>query len=132
MTTVEEIVETMREKYGHERRTWVMDRGMVSEDNLEMLREAKASYLVGTPKSMLKHFERDLLELDWQQVESGVEVKLRPSPEGEGETFVLCRSRGRIEKEKAIREKQRVRLENELNKLKARNCGRWARKCGPS
>lgn len=120
VTTVEEIVETMRAKYGHERRTWVMDRGMVSEDNLDMLREARASYLVGTPKSMLKQFERDLLMQDWQHVESDVEVKLRPSPDGEGETFVLCRSRGRIEKEKAIREKQRVRLEAELNKLKAR------------
>lgn len=120
VTTVEEIVETMRKKYGHERRTWVMDRGMVSEDNLEMLREAKARYLVGTPKSMLKHFERDLLERDWEQVESDVEVKLRPSPEGEHETFVLCRSQGRIEKERAMREKQRVKLETELNKLKTR------------
>ncbi len=120
VTTVEEMVEMMREKYGHERRTWVMDRGMVSEDNLEMLRDAKASYLVGTPKSMLKQFERDLLEEDWEQVESAVEVKLRPSPEGENETFVLCRSRGRIEKEKAMREKQRVKLEAELGKLKSR------------
>jgi transposase len=120
VTTVEEIVETMREKYGHARRTWVMDRGMVSEDNLEMLREAEASYLVGTPKSLLKQFEQDLLEQDWEQVESDVEVKLRPSPDGENETFVLCRSRGRIEKERAMREKQRLRLENELDKLKAR------------
>lgn len=120
VTTVDEIVEMMREKYGHERRTWVMDRGMVSEDNLDLLRGAKASYLVGTPKSMLKQFEQDLLEQDWERVEADVEVKLRPSPDGENETFVLCRSRGRIEKERAMREKQRVRLETELNKLKAR------------
>lgn len=120
VTTVEEMVEMMRTKYGHERRTWVMDRGMVSEDNLEMLRVVKASYLVGTPKSMLKHFERDLLEQDWEQVEPEVEVKLRPSPEGENETFLLCRSRGRIEKERAMREKQRVKLEADLAKLKAR------------
>jgi len=120
VTTVGEIVERMREKYGHERRTWVMDRGMVSEDNLDMLRQAQASYLVGTPKSMLKQFEHDLLEQDWEQVEAGVAVKLRPSPDGENETFVLCRSRGRIEKERAMREKQRSRLETELNTLKAR------------
>ena len=120
VTTVDEIVEMMRDKYGHERRTWVMDRGMVSEDNLKMLREAKAKYLVGTPKSMLKQFEQDLLEQDWEQVESDVEVKLRPSPEGDNETFVLCRSRGRIEKERAMREKQRVQLEAELNNLKTR------------
>ena len=120
VTTVEEMVETMRTKYGHERRTWVMDRGMVSEENLDMLRDAKANYLVGTPKSMLKHFERDLLEQDWEQVAPEVEVKLRPSPGGDNETFVLCRSRGRIEKERAMREKQRLKLEAELGKLKAR------------
>jgi transposase len=120
VTTVDEIVEMMRLKYGHERRTWVMDRGMVSEDNLEMLRDAKASYLVGTPKSLLKQFERGLLKHDWEQVEPEVEVKLCPSPEGGNETFVLCRSRGRIEKERAMREKQRVSLEAKLNKLKER------------
>ena len=119
VTTVNEIVEMMREKYGHERRTWVMDRGMVSEDNLEMLRDSEAKYLVGTPKSMLKQFEQDLLEQDWQQVQADIEVKLRPSPDGQNETFVLCRSRGRIEKERAMREKQRVLLEVALNKLKA-------------
>ena len=120
VTTVEEMVEMMREKYGHERRTWVMDRGMVSEENLDMLREAKAHYLVGTPKSLLKQFERDLLEKDWERVEPDVEVKLRAAPHGENETFVLCRSRGRIEKERAMREKQRVKLEDALQKLEAR------------
>lgn len=120
VTTVEEIVELMREKYGHERRTWVMDRGMVSEENLAMLRETQANYLVGTPKSLLKHFERDLLEHDWERVEPDVEVKLRAAPNGENETFVLCRSRGRIEKERAMREKQRVKLDAALRKLEAR------------
>lgn len=120
VTTVEEIVEVMREKYGHERRTWVMDRGMVSEDNLDMLREVEASYLVATPKSMLKQFERDLLEQDWEQLENDVEVKLRTHPEGGDETFVLCRSPGRTEKERAMREKQRQRLTAELDKLKTR------------
>lgn len=120
VTTVDEIVEVMREKYGHERRTWVMDRGMVSEDNLDMLRESEARYLVGTPKSMLKQFEHRLLEQDWEQVAPGVDVKLCTAPDGTGETFVLCRSVSRIEKERAIREKQRTRLEAELSKLKAR------------
>lgn len=119
VTTVDEIVTSMRDKYGHERRTWVMDRGMVSEDNLELLRESGAKYLVGTPKSLLKDFEQHLLEKDWETVEPGVEVKLCSAPNGGQETFVLCRSAGRIEKEYAIREKQRERLDTALNKLKA-------------
>lgn len=120
VTTVEEIVEVMRDKYGHERRTWVMDRGMVSEDNLDLLREQKASYIVGTPKSELKAFERELLDKEWELVVPGVEVKLCAGPEDRTETFVLCRSQGRIQKEHAIRDKQVKRLDNELNELKAR------------
>jgi transposase len=109
----------MRKKYGHERRTWVMDRGMVSEKNLSMLRQVQASYIVGTPKSELKTFEQKLLEDDWETVGPGVEVKLCAAPEGDAETFVLCRSEGRIQKEHAIREKQVKRLEAELDGLKA-------------
>jgi transposase len=120
VTTVEEIVETMREKYGHERRVWVMDRGMVSEDNLEELRRCKAAYLVATPKSMLKEFERELLDEDWQQIEPGVGVKSCRAPDNTCETFVLCRSPQRREKERAMRERQIRGLEDGLARLKAR------------
>ncbi len=120
VTTVEEIVETMRDKYGHERRVWVMDRGMVSEDNLEDLRAAGASYLVGTPKSMLKKFERALLDDDWEHVQPDVEVKLCAAPGDTRETFVLCRSTGRREKERAMRERQIKGLEAGLARLKVR------------
>jgi transposase len=121
VTTVEEIIELMRAKYGQARRTWVMDRGMVSEDNLDALREARASWLVGTPKSMLRQFERDLLdETDWSKIETGdVEVKLVRGPEGAQETFVLCRSPLRKEKERAMRQRQVEKLAAALEKLQA-------------
>jgi hypothetical protein len=38
VTTVEEIVRGMEKKYGRAHRIWVMDRGMVSEENLAFLR----------------------------------------------------------------------------------------------
>lgn len=120
VTTVQEVVETMRTKYGQERRLWVMDRGMVSEENLEQLRAWDARYLVGTPKGMLKAFEQRLLDEDWEAVAPGVEVKLCRAPDGTEETFVLCRSQGRVEKEKAIREKQEARLQQALEQLQAR------------
>lgn len=141
VTTVEEIIETMREKYGQARRTWVMDRGMVSEDNLDALREAGASYLVGTPKAMLRRFERDLLEqADWTKIPTGdVEVKLCAGPDGSSETFVLCRSPLRKEKEKAMRGRQVEKLAAALEKLQAvaaadkrtlRDLGRAERRVG--
>jgi len=90
---------------------------MVSEDNIKFMRQRGARYLVGTPKSMLKKFERELLGKGWEEVHPGVEVKICPRPEG-GETFVLCRSEGRKDKETAILNRFIVRLEAGLGKLK--------------
>jgi transposase len=111
------MVEIMEVKYGKAGRVWVMDRGMVSEDNLKYLRKAGARYLVGTPKSMLKKFERELLDQSWEEVQPGVDVKVCRSPEGTEETFVLCRSLGRREKENAILNRFVTRLEAGLAKL---------------
>jgi transposase len=117
VTTVEEMVEWMEDKYGQAQRVWVMDRGMISEENLEFLRKRGARYLVGTPRSMLKRFEQELAEANWEEVEPGVEIKLCRTPEGTEETFILCRSRGRQEKETAILNRFVTRLEAGLNKL---------------
>jgi transposase len=120
VTTPKEMVMVMETKYGKANRVWVMDRGMVSEKNLEFMRESGARYLVGTPKSLLKKFEQYLLDQDWEEVQPGVEVKLCPSPEGTEETFVLCRSRGRKGKENAILNRFVERLEEKLAKLSER------------
>jgi transposase len=118
VTTTEEMVLIMERKYGKAKRIWVMDRGMVSEENIEFLKDRKAKYIVGTPKSMLKKFERELLSQGWEEVHCGVEVKLCACPEGTDETFVLCRSEGRKDKERAILNRFIVRLEAGLGKLK--------------
>jgi transposase len=116
VTTVEEIVTVMENKYGSVQRVWVMDRGMVSEHNLAFLRERNGFYLVGTPRQMLKKFEQHLLESHWNEVQEGIEVKLVDSPDGP-ETFVLCRSADRREKERAIHERFARRIEAGLIKL---------------
>jgi len=116
VTTVQEIVEKIEGQYGAAGRIWVMDRGMVSEENLEYLRSGGRRYIVGTPKGQLKRFEQELLVEDWQQVREGVEVKLCPSPDGE-ETFILCRSTARALKERQIHERFEKRIEQGLAKL---------------
>jgi len=118
VTTTEEMVLIMESKYGKANRIWVMDRGMVSEENIEFMKERGAKYIVGTPKSMLRKLEQELLSKGWEEVHCGVEVKLCACPEGGDETFVLCRSEGRKEKETAILNRFIVRLEAGLNKLK--------------
>jgi transposase len=118
VTTVEEIVGTMEARYGRADRIWVMDRGMVSTDNIAFLKQNGRRYIVGTPKSMLKRFERELLAEDWSSIRDGLEVKLCSAPDGE-ETFVLCRSADRREKEKAMHVRFEKRIEEGLTKIEA-------------
>ncbi len=116
-TTVEEIVEKMETRYGAADHIWVMDRGMVSDENMEFLKQNGRRYIIGTPKSLLKKFERELLSSDWQKVHEGLEVKKCTSPDGGQETFILCRSAARKEKEQAILERFSKNIEKELEKI---------------
>jgi transposase len=119
VTTVEEIITVMEEKYGQARRIWVMDRGMVSEENIEFLRQRQAQYIVGTPKAQLRRFEAALLDHQgWKAVRPDVEVKLLAHPDGQGqEQFILCRSQARREKEKAMLARQEQRLWQKLRQI---------------
>lgn len=140
VATVEDMVRLMEEKYGKAKRVWVMDRGMVSEDNLEFLRGRGASYLVGTPKGQLRRFEQALLEEgDWSEVQPGVEVKLVDHPDGRGgEQYIVARSKDRREKESAMLDQAKARLLAKLREIDAslkkrpakpgtteRRIGRW-------
>ncbi len=118
VTTVEEMVKAIETKYGKASRVWVMDRGMTSEDNVEFLKQEGRRYILGTPKSMLRRFEKELLNQEWKQVHEGLEVRLCPAPEGE-EVFILCRSAERRKKEKAMHERFEKRIEEGLKKIQA-------------
>jgi len=119
VTTVEEIVAKMEERFGQAERIWVMDRGMVSEANIDFLRQRRALYIVGTPKSQLRAFEAQLAESqNWTDVQDGVEARLVEHPDGDGsERFVLCRSNARAAKERAMLQRQMDHLTNELTKI---------------
>jgi transposase len=103
-------------KYGKARRIWVFDRGIVSEENLQAIRRRGGQYLVGTPRSQMKQFEEELLKDDWTQVRPEVEIKQVAIPQGE-ETYILCRTAGRKEKEKGIRNRFSARMEDALDRL---------------
>src|SRR5579862_9805710 len=97
----------------------VFDRGIVSEENLALLRRRGGQYLVGTPRSKLREFERELLAEDWLAVRADVEVKLVAAAVGE-ETYILCLSTARKEKERAIRSRFSARMEKALAALQKR------------
>jgi transposase len=116
VSTMESILRMVERKYGKARRIWVMDRGIVSEENLAAIRKRGGQYLVGTPRRQMKRFEAELLKDDWTQVRPDVEVKQVAIPQGE-ETYILCRTAGRKEKEKAIRKRFSLGMERALQAL---------------
>jgi transposase len=116
VSTMETILRLVERKYGKARRIWVFDRGIVSEENLAAIRKRDGQYLVGTPRSQMKRFEAELLKEDWTHVRAEVEVKKVALPQGE-ETYILCRTAGRKEKEKAIRHRFSNSMEDALKGL---------------
>jgi transposase len=64
----------------------------------------------------MKQFEAELIKEDWTRVRPEVEIKKVPIPEGE-ETYILCRTSGRKEKEKAIRNRFSNSMETTLKGL---------------
>jgi transposase len=114
-TTLRGFLNKIETTYGKAKRMWVMDRGIPTEEILAEMRdpERQVSYLVGTPKSKIQHYEQKWLDLPWKKVRDSVDVKLF---EDGGELYVLAKSTGRQAKETAMRRKRLVRL---LRKLRA-------------
>ena len=118
-TTLEEMMAKMEALYGKASRIWVFDRGVASEKNLETLRAHSGAYLVGTPRVMLRKVETALLDGNWKTVREGIEVKVVPAPDGTNDTFILCRSADRREKEAAMHDRFERKMEEGLGRLAA-------------
>jgi transposase len=120
-TTVRTIVETMEARHGTVGKVWIMDRGMASAENVAWLRATGRRYILGTPKSELRHWAPALAEKTrWREIRDGIEVKLCAAPDGAEETFILCRSADRSEKERAMHARFSARIAQGLEKLQVR------------
>jgi transposase len=119
-TTLADMLKKVTDRYGKKRRTWIMDRGIPTEDTLDQMRHANPSvrYLVGTPKGRLTKLEKDLATKDWQQVKDDVHVKLLSR---DGELYVLARSLPRRNKESAMRRKKLKAYWARLKELQKRD-----------
>jgi transposase len=117
VTTVEEIVSGMEARFGKVHRVWVMDRGMVSADNLAWLNQTGRRYVIGTPKAELRRWASQIDDkTDWRHIREDVEVKVCRGPEGQ-ETFLLCRSASRVDKERAMHERFGQHIAEGLDRL---------------
>jgi hypothetical protein len=115
-TTLREFLKKIETQYGKAERIWVMDRGIPTEEVLSEMRHSDPPvyYLVGTPKAKLSKLEQELLSLSWQAVRPGVLVKLLAQ---EQELYVLAKSVDRVNKERAMRQRQLRALLKRLKEL---------------
>jgi transposase len=117
VTTVQQIVEKMEERFGKVNRVWVMDRGMVSAENIGWLNSTGRRYVIGTARGELGRFAQQIAEkTDWRQIREDIEVKICHGPDT-SESFLLCRSASRSEKEKAMHQRFSQRIEEGLQSL---------------
>ncbi len=106
-TTLKDFLAKIEKMYGKAGRTWIMDRGIPTEEVLGEMREAKTSYLVGTPRGRLTKLQREIAGQPWRKAREGIEVKTAAG--SDGDTYVLTRSCGRRDKEQAMR-RRRLRI----------------------
>jgi transposase len=122
-TTLVDFLKAIENQYGKADRTWVMDRGIPTEEVLTSIKngENPISYLVGTPKGRLSKLEKSFLQKPWKQVRSEVKVKLLSE---DGELYILARSDGRVNKERAMRKRRLKKLWRRLHELQQQNITR--------
>lgn len=122
-TTLPRFLRRIQERYGKVHRTWLMDRGVPTEEVLGQMRESvpAVSYLVGTPRGHLTALEKSFLDLPWTKVRESVEVKLLPQGK---ELYILARSLGRVNKERSIRRRRFKKFWKRLKELQKQKLSR--------
>ena len=121
--TLTEALAKIEAQYGKAERIWVMDRGIPTEETLALMRASDPLVhdLVGTPKGRLTKLEKSFLTKPWAVVREQVTVKLL---DRDGELYVLARSAGRQDKERAMRQRRLKRLCKRLQELQRQTLSR--------
>jgi len=110
--------------------TVIVDRGMAFEENLEQIRKRKLHYLVAGRQSERNQWLEELENDEgWKEVhrtpsprnpfQKKTRVEIKRQQKGDI-VYLLCRSEGREEKDRAIREKQETKLIADLKRLQQR------------
>lgn len=130
-TTLDEMLEKLDKRVKlRPGQTVVVDRGMAYEENMEQIRKRGLHYVVATRQS-----ERDEWLDEFEQMEGFQELIREPSPtnpfqkktriwvkraEKGSQSYVMCRSEGRKQKDRGIRVRQEQRLKEDVEKLTQR------------
>lgn len=129
--TVKQMLDVLEKRAGKKTgSTVIVDRGMAYKENLDEIRGCHYHYIVAGRQpernEWLEQLEKDE---GWEDVirmpsprnpfQKKTKVQIKREQK-EDEVFILCRSEGRQQKDRAIREKQEERFLKDLGKLKER------------
>jgi transposase len=130
-TTVDDMLTSLEQRTGKKAgATVIVDRGMAYDDNLKQITGRGYHYIVAARQG-----GRDVHLAEFEDDAGWEEIIRKPSPRNPaqkksrvfvkqkavgGEVHVLCRSEGRKEKDRAIREKHEARLVSDLERLRVR------------
>jgi len=130
--TVAEVLEDLEKRFGLRRVIFVGDRGMVTTDNIALLRERGQGYLVGLKRrrnqEVYRYIER--AQGPWQECPAGIAASEKATPprtrvqevasDEAGVRIFVAHSEEREAYERAMREQAMERTRLDLEKLKQR------------
>jgi len=117
--TVQTLVRAIEKRFGTCRRVWVMDRGMISKENLMFLSRGGRRYLIALKRGALTKFAKELTRPGWQRLPDNDAVEVKCLRRGRV-SYLLARSLPRRRKERAIRRRQLLKLQRGLRSLQRR------------
>ncbi len=123
-TSLVKILDTLKSDFkGKQKPTIIFDRGVVSEDNIKLIESEgyDLKYIVacrrGEEQKFLSDFQNGAFKPLISEVEKESKVEIFLKKEGVI-SYLLCKSKGRYDKENAMRNKREKKLEEELTSLK--------------
>jgi len=131
-TTVKSVLQDLQERFGLRRVVFVGDRGMVTSDNLDLLRSSGQGYLVGLKRrrqpEILRYLER--ATGPWLECPAGISTSERSvipktlvqevASDKPGVRVFVIHSDERLDYERGEREKAMQKVQEELEALKQR------------
>ncbi len=128
-TTVDEMLTALERRTGRKPGTTVVvDRGMAYDDNLQEIQDHGYHYLVASRQAeRTEHFDEFEDDTGWEEIlrkpsprnpcQKKTRVFVKRGAKTGDEVHLLCRSDGREEKDRAIREKHEKRFLADVKKL---------------
>jgi transposase len=131
-STVSEVVKDVQQRFGIRRLVFVGDRGMMTTQNVEQVREAKQGYIVGLVRRRRPQVQRYLQRVtgEWQECAAGITASEHVPPprtrvqevagEEPGVRVFVVHSDERETYERAQRERAMERVRKQLESLQQR------------